>query len=1293
MNSKDHIQTFDKESEFEKALCEVLMQHGWETEVLMHPTEEELVENWAKIIYHMNREQEKLGSYPLTVSEMQQIIDQVNMWHTPYEINKRINGRQILIKRDNPEDKQNYGKEIYLKIFDPEEISAGQSRYQIVRQPHFRTAHPLAGDRRGDVMLLINGMPLFHIELKRSRKDVAEAIFQQKRYMHEGVFSQGIFSMIQIFVAMTPESSRYFANPGNEEGFVKEIQFHWADFNNDEIFDWQRVTTELLMIPMAHQLIGYYTIADDKDQTLKVLRSYQYYAVNSICDTTAKTNWQLQGNKGGYIWHTTGSGKTMTSFKTAQLIANSGDADKVVFLLDRIELSIQSLDEYRGFAGEDDTIQDTQNTLILVNKLRSEEKDEKLIVTSIQKMANIKNNPLVSAETIEAIGNKRLVFIVDECHRSVWGEMLINIQYTFPKALFFGFTGTPVFKENARKDSTTETLFGNMLHKYTIAHAIPDKNVLGFDVYKEITYSNERELREKAALYHLDAKSMDEIKDDDDKMKTFNRFIHELPMKADYLDGEQLRHGIEYYLPRGKKDIYQQPIHHQLVAQDIARKFERLSRNYKFHGMLATQNIPEACAYYKIFKEHYSHLNVVAVFDNNIDNSDEGMAKEDAILEMLADYNSRYHTNFGLPNYGKYKKDVAKRLAHKKPYSNIEHDHTQQIDLLIVVTQMLTGYDSKWVNTLYVDKLMTYVDIIQAFSRTNRIFNEHEKPWGTIYYYAFPYTMEQNIEDALELYVDQPLGVFVDKLEQNLKTINGLFLHIRDIFFANKIMNFEKLPESPADKNMFAKDFSVMTRMIESAKLQGFIWEKSEYEFNHETSVTKVKMEFDERTYLILLQRYRELFGPIDPGKEREFDYPEDTYITEIGTGKIDAEYINSKFQKFIKQLYAEGPGSEQTKTALKELHKTFATLSQKDQRTAILILHDIQRGDLRPEPGKTLQDYINEYQLKELYKEMKILTEATGVDYEKLKNIMTSGVTEDNLNDYERFTELRKTSDKSKTISFIEMVEGNPVLPPFMMVKWSNLLKEFILNAESRKKILYAYLHDDVTIKTADVEETDVDAGFEDLENPQSTVGQEPHINLIKEKIEDVISYTLSGVSQNMRPQKEIIDALMYVIDKESLESLDGVGVFIHRAFTNLYKKNATIVDKHVAFNLLVTKFEAYLKKLYFLINNEEVKPQKEGETVTWSNVIHDLSPLWQLKYSTNEEKQKLYQWLLMVKEWRNSESHISPTASEQELNGAINIIITMYCYATGSCITDLEMNGHNINENEDMTEEPSEE
>ena len=458
--------------------------------------------------------------------------------------------------------------------------------------------------------------------------------------------------------------------------------------------------------------------------------------------------------------------------------------------------------------------------------------------------------------------------------------------------------------------------------------------------------------------------------------------------------------------------------------------------------------------------------------------------------------------------------------------------------------------------------------------------------------------------------------------------------------------------------------------------MKNLTWQNPEQLFVAQELINKVKSK------CCGIKGYKELFdghdGPRTPG--RDFDYPENVFITEISTGKIDAEYINSKFEKFIKQLYNDGPGSEMTKAALKELHKTFATLTQKDQRTAILILHDIQRGDLRPEPGKTLQDYINEYQLKELFDQMRILHEATGVDFDKLKAIMTSNVTEENLNDFERFTELRKSIDKEKTITFIKMVEGKPVAPPFMMTKWSYLLKEFILSADSRKKILYAYLHDDVTIDDVEDDNDDnIDEQFDNLENPQASSGSaEPQIDEIKAKIEDIISYTLKGVSQNMRPQKEIINALMYVIDKDSLEKLDGVGVFIHRAFVNLYKDNSTIVDKHVAFNLLVTKFEAYLKKLYYLMTNEEVKPQNEGESVTWANVIHDVRPLWQLKYSPNEANQQLYQWLLMVKDWRNSESHISPTTSEQELNAAISIILTMYCYATGSCITDLEMNGH---------------
>lgn len=202
------------------------------------------------------------------------------------------------------------------------------------------------------------------------------------------------------------------------------------------------------------------------------------------------------------------------------------------------------------------------------------------------------------------------------------------------------------------------------------------------------------------------------------------------------------------------------------------------------------------------------------------------------------------------------------------------------------------------------------------------------------------------------------------------------------------------------------------------------------------------------------------------------------------------------------------------------------------------------------------------------------------------------------------------------------------------------------------------------------------------------------PHINKSKAEIMNIIGFTLAGVKNSMRSTKEIVEYLFYVMDKDSIESLDGVGLFLHRAFINLYKDGSTIVDKFVSFNLLVTKFEAYLKKLYYLMKNEEVKPQNEGESVTWSNVIHDVKPLWQLKYSTDETKQQLYQWLLMVKEWRNSESHISPTASEQELNAAISIIVTMYCYATGSCITDLEMNGHYVEDEYethlDMAAEP---
>lgn len=1268
--AQDTINTrmFLKEIDFEKALTELLPNHGWEKEVIMNPTEEDLVKNWADIIYANNRDINRLGNCPLTKTEMQQIMEKMAVCDGPYAINRLINGELISIKRDNMTDINNFGKEVYLKLFDAREISSGQSRYQIVRQPKFKTESAMAGDRRGDVMLLINGMPVIHIELKRSKVDVTQAAYQIKRYMHEGVFSNGIFRMVQIFVAMTPEETLYFANPGTEEKFKPEFMFHWADFDNMVVNDWHRVVSDLLSIPMAHQLIGYYTIADEKDKTLKVLRSYQYYAANKICDVTHRTNWDAHQHRGGYVWHTTGSGKTMTSFKSAQLIAKSGDADKVVFLMDRIELSTQSLDEYRGFAGEDEAIQDTQNTAVLVSKLKSRDNDDRLIVTSIQKMSNVNTDKGIAKDEIEYIGRKRLVFILDECHRSVFGEMLTSIKKTFPRALFFGFTGTPIFDANAHDEITTATLFGDTLHKYTIAYAIPDHNVLGFDPYKVTTY-DENELRENAALSYLEAKSFAEIEDDEEKMKVYDRFINDMEMPATYLENGKQVHGVEYYLP---KDLYRQPVHHQAVAQDIVSGRDKLSQNKKFHAILATENITEAIDYYHLFKKQYPSFNVVAVFDNTIANSEEGIVREDALIEMLTDYNLKYNTTFELATYQRYKKDVAKRLAHKKPYKGIETDHRQQIDLLIVVTQMLTGYDSPWINTLYVDKLMKYVDVIQAFSRTNRLFGP-DKPFGIIKYYTFPHTMEQYINSALELYADRPLGVFVDKLEGNLMNINRLFLHIRDIFTAHDIKNFEKLPTATEDRNMFAKDFSQMTHLLTAAKLQEFSWDKNKYEFQHGDTYTRIEMELDENTYNILLQRYKELFTPGgDPGKPKDFIYPVDPYIMETGTGTIDADYMNSKFVKFVKNLYTSGPGSDVTKNALEELHKTFATLSQKDQRTATVILHDIQSGDLKLDAGKTIYDYINDYQLHERHKQIVILSEATGINLSQLENIMNDDVTDANLNVFNRFNKLINTIDLAKTAVFLEKVKGMQIPSPMVQIFADQLFRSIILDASVREQTIRAYL------------------GNEEQEEQPRTIEAKPKTNVsVKGKIKKILNKHIPYILPNMRPVDEITGSVPFVLGITSIPDLDGVGVFIKQALEDLFGEDVTIVKKFISFNLLVTKFEAYLKKLYYVIHGREIKTFTGTTEAAWKDTIHAFDCLWNLKYSHEPAYQQLYQYLVLIKGWRNSESHISPTASEQEVDAAIGIIITMYFYTTGMNITELEMAGYDMEESQPVEEE----
>lgn len=396
--------SFSNELEFEGALIKQLFEKGWEKTVLKNKTEKELLQNWADILFENNRGIDRLNDFPLTETEMEQIIEQIRTLRTPLKLNGFINGKTIHIKRDNPDDKIHFGKEVSLTIYDRQEIAAGRSRYQIAEQPKFPTQSSILNDRRGDMMLLINGMPVIHIELKRSGVPVSQACNQIEKYAHEGIFT-GLFSLVQIFVAMNPEDTVYFANPGPDGKFNKDYYFHWANFNNEPIKDWQSIASSLLSIPMAHQMIGFYTVADDTDGILKVMRSYQYYAASAISDKVSKTKWSEKNIYGGYIWHTTGSGKTMTSFKSAQLIANSKDADKVIFLMDRIELGTQSLLEYRGFADDADSVQATESTEVLISKLKSSDPANTLIVTSIQKMSNIKADGSVNDKDIATIND------------------------------------------------------------------------------------------------------------------------------------------------------------------------------------------------------------------------------------------------------------------------------------------------------------------------------------------------------------------------------------------------------------------------------------------------------------------------------------------------------------------------------------------------------------------------------------------------------------------------------------------------------------------------------------------------------------------------------------------------------------------------------------------------------------------------------------------------------------------------------------------------------------------------
>ncbi|MDY2999855.1 MAG: HsdR family type I site-specific deoxyribonuclease [Campylobacter hyointestinalis] len=1007
--------SFTKEKDFQNALTELLTtKKGWLDGVLKYPSQNDLIANWKNVLEHIN--QNKLNGRKISDNEMDKILNQLRDLKTPNDINKFINGKEISIMGDD-------GLPLVLFNYDRNSIGQGKSVYQIAIEPKFDKTSNLGLAGRGDMCLLINGMPLIHIELKRSGVPVREACNQIEKYSKRGYFT-GIFSLIQIFVAMNPDEALYFANPGKDGKFNDKFFFNWANFDNIQVNRWDKFAGEFLNIPKAHELVGFYTIADRSDGVLKVMRSYQYYASSAIRNIVSKAQW---GNiRGGYVWHTTGSGKTMTSFKSAQLISEHKLADKVVFLVDRIELGIQSSLNYKSFCLDDDDIIDTKSCDDLIKKLADDENT--LIITSIQKMGKIDDEIIARKKReFDKIAKKRMVIIIDEAHRSTFGENIKRIRDNFKKAILFGFTGTPIHNENAKDNITTSDIFGDEIHRYNISDGIRDGNVLGFDITAIKTYKD-RDIREIVALKKANAKSIDEAMSEPKKQKIYDEYIIK-PMSE---------------LEKIADSIFDDEKHKRLVVRDIKDRFTSVSRAGHYHAIFTARSIEDAIIYYKLFKEIAPELKVAGLFDPSIDNSSlKAFDKEAGILEMLQDYNDTFNKSFTMQNYKSYKADISARLAHKDAYKNIAEN--QKLDILIVVDMMLTGYDSKWVNTIFIDRLMEYEKIIQSFSRTNRVFDAY-KLFGNVFYYYKTNTMKENIDKAFKLYGDSNIkGLFVDKIKDNLQNLNKAFDEICSVFSNAGISDFSSLPSDDESIAKFAKAMKMLERYKNSAELQGFRLDDVK---NGVYECQNVEVRLNNEIYAKLIARYNDIVKMQSNRSGDKEIFEIDPHLSEGAIIKIDIDYINTHFKKLLKAL---GDGDIVAIENIKnDIHSSFGILSEGDQEFARMILADLENAKIK-DSELSFNELLYSYKNQDRDNHIKKICDGLGIDENAVKRLINERRDENNLNQHNDFENIMDKMDLDKAKAFLkergEDIKSLRDIKP----KSKNIVKNLILNYSTK--------------------------------------------------------------------------------------------------------------------------------------------------------------------------------------------------------------------------------------------------
>lgn len=721
------------EQELEKKLIKQLSSQGYE--IVNIKNEEELGANFRKQI-------EKFNGLKLSDSEFKKI--QIHLaGGSIFEKAKKL--------RDRYELMTDSGEMKYISFIDKE--SMGNNIFQVTNQITMRGQY----ENRYDVTILINGIPLTQIELKKPGVQLKKAFYQIQRYQRHSFSYKALFQYIQILVISNGENTKYFSNNGE---LRYEFTFPWTDEHNLKKNRLEEFTKSFLDRKQLWSMITKYIVTNETQKALMVLRPYQYYAVEKIIDRVKN-----YPSFNGCIWHTTGSGKTFTSFKASQIIATLNEIDKVVFCVDRKDLDYQTAKEFNAF--EEGSISRVEDTGEFVEKMVRG--DKKVVVTTIQKLNNAISKPNYLKQ-MEKIRDKRIVFIFDECHRTQFGETHAKISEFFRNKQFFGFTGTPIFAENAVKYRTTKDLFGDCLHKYTIKEAIDDENVLGFSV-------------EYYSTFNLKNKDGDDLSPD-----------------------EMIENGID------TKEVFSNRKRLENIVDFIISNHNTKTSNGEYQSIFAISDINTLIEYYNIFKERGTNLKIASIFtyEANVDlANDEGTFEVEGeeckhprehLDKMVADYNKMFGENFNLNSdngFNSYFIDISRKVKERK------------IDILLVVNMFLTGFDSKYLNTLYVDKNLKYHGLIQAYSRTNRILNVN-KPHGNIVCFR---NLKKRTDEAIRLFSDENAieTVLMKSYEEYVEIFNRYIELLRTLALTSE--EVDNL-ESEENKLAFIENFKNLLRVM-----------------------------------------------------------------------------------------------------------------------------------------------------------------------------------------------------------------------------------------------------------------------------------------------------------------------------------------------------------------------------------------------------------------------------------------------------------------------------------------------